>query len=270
MATGDSKRSQGRARRPLGPYDAPGDGPLAVASVELQVPLTFGEDLARRLALREVNPKEAFTVRDDAGVYFRAALKELGPDGGVAIAYERMARSPEPVVELTLACAVLARQRMIFVVQKATELGVARIVPLLTEHSVPREGLEHEKAHAWPGQVIRAAKQCRRSSLPELLVPTPLDAFLGSPAAGADLSLFLDDRVPDGSRRRTPVPASAPRRIVLFVGPEGGFADAEREKLAATAVPWVLGGRVLRAETAVLAGLTAVHLVWGDFREESR
>jgi 16S rRNA (uracil1498-N3)-methyltransferase len=152
---------------------------------------------------------------------------------------------------------------MIFVVQKATELGVARIVPLFTEYAVPPDGLEHEKAHAWPGQVVRAARQCRRSSLPELLAPMPLDTFLASPAAGADLSLFLDDQ-----NQGTPAPTVTPRRIILFVGPEGGFSDTEREKLKDRAFPWVLGGRVLRAETAVLAGLTAVQLAWGDFHED--
>jgi 16S rRNA (uracil1498-N3)-methyltransferase len=263
MSGYDAQRRQERARPGAGRYDAPGDPPLIVPSLELQVPFVFDGALARRLVRREVNPKEAFTVRNDAGAYFRAALTELGEDGGAAIPYERMPRSPEPVVEITLACAVLARQRMIFVVQKATELGVARIVPLFTEHAVPPHGLEHEKAHAWPGQVVRAARQCRRSSLPELLAPMRLEAFLASPAAGADLSLFLDDRS-DGA----PAPMVAPRRIILFVGPEGGFSDTERENLKNRAFPWVLGGRVLRAETAVLAGLTAVQLAWGDFQED--
>jgi 16S rRNA (uracil1498-N3)-methyltransferase len=263
MSGSDAQRRQGRARPAVGRYDAPGDPPLTVPSLELQVPFVFDGALARRLVRREVNPKEAFTVRDDRGTYFRAALKELGKDGGVAIPYERMLRSPESVVMITLACAVLARQRMIFVVQKATELGVARIVPLFTEFAVPPHGLEHEKAHAWPGQVIRAARQCRRSSLPELLAPMPLDAFLASPAAGADLSLFLDDR-----SHGTPAPTVTPRRIILFVGPEGGFSDTERENLKNRAFPWLLGGRVLRAETAVLAGLTAVQLAWGDFHED--
>lgn len=261
MSGYDAQRRQERARPGAGRYDAPGDPPLIVPSLELQVPFVFDGALARRLDRREVNPKEAFTVRNDAGAYFRAALTELGEDGGAAIPYERMPRSPEPVVEITLACAILARQRMIFVVQKATELGVARIVPLFTEHSVPPHGLEHEKAHAWPGQVIRAARQCRRSSLPELFAPMRFEAFLASPAAGADLSLFLDDRS-DGA----PAPTVAPRRIILFVGPEGGFSDTERENLKNRAFPWVLGGRVLRAETAVLAGLTAVQLAWGDFQ----
>ena len=250
-----------------GRSDAPGDEPLAVASaLTLNEPFRFDRGLAKRMRMREINAKEAFTVRDASGAYFRASLAAYDEKGGQAVAYERMSRSPEPTVDLTLACAVLARQRMHPVVQKATELGVRRIVPLLTQHSVPPDAVAHEQAHAWPGHVARAARQCRRSSLPHLLAPTPLDAFLASPLlAATDLRLFLDDRsdpVPDPSS----TPATPPRRIVLLVGPEGGFSDAERQRLAARARPWVLGGRVLRAETAVVVGLTAVHTTWGDFR----
>ena len=244
-----------------GRYDSPGDGPLESASLELEKPFSFDASLAKRLLRREVNCKEAFTVRDGGGIFCRASLKELSESGGTAVPYERLESSPEPCVEITLACAVLARQRMIFVAQKATELGVSRIVPLLSEHSVKPQDLEHEKAHAWPGQLIRAAKQCRRSSLPELLAPMTLDAFLASPAmAQAELCLCLDNvgaeqAAPDGS----------PKKIVLLVGPEGGFSEAERTKLEGKALSWKLGGRVLRAETAVLVGLSAVHLTWGDF-----
>lgn len=245
----------------MGPSDAPADPALEFPALELGTPFRFDAALARRLARREVNEKEAFTVRGAAGAFYRASVKQLGADGGLAVPYERCAVSPEPVVDITLACAVLARQRMLFVAQKATELGVARIVPLLTEFSVPADGLEHEKAHGWPGQVIRAAKQCRRSSLPELTPPMTLDAFLASPGAAADLCLCLDNvGVPAA------IPAKEPRRIVLIVGPEGGFSDAERKKLEGRALPWHLGGRVLRAETAVLVGLAAAHLNWGDFR----
>jgi 16S rRNA (uracil1498-N3)-methyltransferase len=246
-----------------GRYAAAGDEPLAVpATLNIDEPFRFDRGLAKRLRLREVNAKEAFTLRDGSGAYLRASLKEYDARGGSAVAYERMSPSPEPTIDLTLACAVLGRQRMHLVVQKATELGVRRIVPLLTDHSVPADAVEHEQAHAWPGHVARAARQCRRSSLPHLLAPTTLDAFLASPLlAAADLRLFLDDR----SNPTTPTPAESLRRIILLVGPEGGFSDAERHRLAAHARPWALGGRVLRAETAVLVGLTAVHILWGDF-----
>ena len=253
-----------------GRCDAPGDEPLAVpAALALGTPFRFDRGLAKRLRVREVNATEAFSLRDGSGTYFRASVKEYDAKGGWAVAYERMEHSPEPTVDLTLACAVLARQRMHTVVQKATELGVRRIVPLLTDHSVRPDGVAHEQAHAWPGHVARAAKQCRRSSLPHLLAPVALDAFLASPlSATADLRLFLDDRA-DPGRDAGPAAAGPPRRVVLLAGPEGGFSDAERHRLSAHASAWLLGGRVLRAETAVIVGLTAVHMTWGDFRRDA-
>lgn len=256
-------------------FDAPGDEPLSVAAtLGLNQPFRFDRGLAKRLRMREVNATEAFTLRDVSGAWFRASVKEYDAKGGLAVAYERMNRSPEPAIDLTLACAVLARQRMHLVVQKATELGVRRIVPLLTDHSVPADAVEREQAHAWAGHVARAARQCRRSSLPHLLAPTALDGLLASPLfASTDLRLFLDDRgdpAPASAGSRSEPPDNPPRRVLLVVGPEGGFSDAERQRLAAVARPWVLGGRVLRAETAVLVGLTAVHMTWGDFRRSSQ
>jgi 16S rRNA (uracil1498-N3)-methyltransferase len=259
---GAASRPEVQRPVPTGRYDAPGDEPIATESrLTLNEPFRIERAWVNRLERREVNPKEAFTIRDGSGGYFRASLKELSADGGLAVPYERMERSPEPIVDITLACSVLARQRMIFVMQKATELGVTRIAPLLTDHSVPAAGLEHERANAWPAQVVRAARQCRRGSLPEVLPPTSLDLFLISQAfMAADVCVMLDDR-----SDATPAPAEAPRRIVLLVGPEGGFSDAERSRLTGKARPWFLGGRILRAETAVIVGLTAVQMTWGDF-----
>src|SRR5687768_13614519 len=128
-----------------GRYAAPGDEPLAVpATLALNQPFRFDRGLAKRLRMREVNATEAFTLRDASGSYFRASVKEYDAKGGLAVAYEPMSRSPEPTIDVTLACAILARQRMHLVVQKATELGVRRIVPLLTECSVQTGAMEHE------------------------------------------------------------------------------------------------------------------------------
>ena len=250
--------------RPVERYAAPGDEPLSIGAIlTLDAPFRFDRGFAKRLRMREVNATEAFTLRDASGAYFRASVKEYDAKGGLAVAYERMSRSPEATVDITLACAILARQRMHLVVQKAVELGVRRIVPLLTDHAVPADAIEHEQPHAWAGHIARAAKQCRRSSLPHLLAPATLEAFLASPLfAATELRLFLDDR----SDVATVRPTAPPKRIVLLVGPEGGLSDAERSRLAASATPWPLGGRVLRAETAAIVGLSVVHTMWGDFK----
>ena len=244
-------------------YAAAGDAPLVIPMrLTLEQPFRLDRALMKRLRLREINTKEAFTIRDATGGYFRASLKESTERGGLALPYERMERSPEPIIDITLACAVLARQRMHFVMQKATELGVMRIVPLLTDHSIPPEGLAQEQAHAWAGHIARATRQCRRASLPGLHEPISLDLFLSSAMLkDADRCLFLDDQ-----NQAAVLEDQSPRRIVLIVGPEGGFSDAERAKLAAKASAWVLGGRILRAETAVVVGLAAVQMKWGDFR----
>src|SRR2546421_10072958 len=247
--------SQARDQTAASSFAAAGDEALSIpARLTLGETFRIDKGLVRRLRLREVNAKEAFTIRDASGDYFRASLKEWDERNGMALTYERMEGSPEPAIDITLACAVLARQRMHFVVQKATELGVRRIVPLLTDHSVPADGLAQEQAHAWAGHIARAARQCRRASLPELIAPMGLYNFLASTVfTAADLCLYLDDRGESAVPDPAPDPAG-PKRIVLITGPEGGYSDAERAKLAGTAGAWGVGGGGLRARRAGVGG----------------
>ena len=218
---------------------------------------------ARGLRFRQINPKEAFTIVDRVGAFFRASLTELRDDGGSATVYEAMPSSTESPAHITLLCAVLARQRMLGVVQKATELGVMRVVPTLTERSVPRSGLAHEKAHAWPGQALRASRQCRRASVPEVADAVPLAAALGDgEVRNATHRFYLDDQVGEAADLGEPTSTT---RIVFAVGPEGGFTDSERALLRShDASALRLGGRILRAETAALVGLALLQRAFGD------
>lgn len=231
--------------------------------------VTFGSLDARKLVAREIQVKEAFTFVDADGAFFRASLRALAPDRAEALVYERMTGSTESPARITLVCAVLSRQRMIPVVQKATELGCVRIVPALSDCSVDRGDLDREKPWAWPGQALRAARQCRRASLPEVLGPTPLADALAAPYfARARARFFLDDRAFGGGDPLRDAPASAD--YVLAAGPEGGWSDAERERLAhAGARSLALGARVLRAETAVYAGLAILQHRLGDLRSST-
>lgn len=221
----------------------------------------------KKLTFREVNVKEAFTIVSQDGTYFRASLKSASPTEGTAVVYERMSASTESPARITLVCAVLGRQRMITVVQKATELGCVRVVPVLSEHSVQPADLDKEKPWAWPGQAIKATRQCRRASVPEVLAALPLSVALAATYWKDARGRFsMDDR--DGRRHEDPfAKGAAPGDYALAVGPEGGWSDAERALLEkAGARPLALGSRVLRAETAVFAGLAILQHRLGDLR----
>lgn len=230
----------------------------------LDEPITLGAAQMKQILFREINVKEAFTLVDADGGYFRASLKEATAESGRAIVYEKMTGSTESRARITLVCAVLARQRMLVVIQKATELGCVRIVPVQTDHSVKPADIEKEKPWAWPGQAIKACRQCRRASVPEVLSVTPLAAALAAPYwTKANARFWLDDHA-KGTDPFSGQPETGD--YVLAVGPEGGFSDRERALLAkeANAVP--LGARILRAETAVFAGLSILQHRLGDLR----
>lgn len=251
---------------------APPHAPVRFAGV-LREGETFRLDAEamRGLAFREINVKEAFTIVDQDGRFFRASLKAASVDGGEAVAYEQMRHSTESPARITLVCAVLGRQRMILVVQKATELGCARVVPVLSEHSVQTRDLEREKPWAWPGQGLKGARQSRRASVPDVTKTLPLEkALVSSFWRDATHRFILDDRATAEPTRDPFPPLEEPMRerdLVLAVGPEGGWSDRERERLVeAGAISLALGARVLRAETAVFAGLAILQHRFGDLR----
>jgi 16S rRNA (uracil1498-N3)-methyltransferase len=238
-------------------------GPLRISQE-----IALGTELVVALQSREVNVKEAFSIFDSSGTCFRASLTALGDHSATALIYERFAASPESPLELTLFVAVLARQRMIFVAQKAAELGCARLIPIITAHSVqPGPAMEKEKPWAWQRQGLKGSRQCRRASILEVQTPLRLQAALASDAwASADVRVIQDDRGSDvdGVLGELSHPV---RKVALLSGPEGGFSDSERALLDAanpSALRARFGTRVLRAETAVLVGATLMQKRFGD------
>lgn len=239
----------------LGPIRHP--GPLALGqTLELSAPMLAA------LAFREINVSEAFTLADSRDVFFRASRKTETH----ALVYEQLPTSPESNARITLFCAILGRQRMIQVTQKAAELGCVALVPVLTRHSVQRgAALEKEKPWAWKGQSLKGARQCRRASVMHVAEPTSLrDALASREWCEARGRWFMDDRSEAASWNGEDGRSAD---YALLVGPEGGLSDEERTMLlAAGGAPLRLGGRVLRAETAVFSGLTVLQHRLGDMR----
>lgn len=220
-----------------------------------------------QIAAREINVTEAFTLVDADGACFRASLQEAGKESGRALVYEKMPGSTESRARITLVCAVLAKQRMLVVVQKATELGCVRIVPVFSDHSVKPTELEREKPSTWPVQAIKACRQCRRASMPEVHAVVPLASALAAPYwAAADERFWLDDRTAAGGDPFAEDEARGGGDYAIAIGPEGGWSDAERALLGRAGKPVPLGSRVLRAETAAIVGVALLQHRLGDLR----
>src|SRR5690606_106361 len=168
-------------------------------------------------------------------------------------------RPREQVPDFTLCAALLKKDRFDLVLEKATELGVRRIQPVLTRRGVA-DKLNLERARAI---VTEAAEQCARTALPELGEPVKLDRLVLDWPSGRRL-FFADEQ------GGTPAAAaftdnSGP--AALLVGPEGGFDDAEREAVRALpqACPISLGPRILRGETASIAAVALWMATAGDW-----
>jgi len=215
--------------------------------------------LTRVLRLR---PKAALTLFNGRGGEYAASIERVQrSEVQVAIgAHEPIEReSPFP---LTLAQGVSRGERMDLVVQKATELGVARLVPLLTERSIVRldEEQSDRKSSHWRAIAIAACEQCGRNRLPEVALPAQLREFLRQPS-GEGVRLLLS---PSATRRIEDVSRPAGGATVL-IGPEGGLSDAEQEDALTAGFTAVnLGPRVLRTETAAIASLTLLQREFGD------
>jgi 16S rRNA (uracil1498-N3)-methyltransferase len=176
----------------------------------------------------------------------------------MALAVERRTREVENVPDVWLAFAPVKRAQTDWLAEKATELGAVRLIPVMTRRTVAeRVKLERLEAIA-----IEAAEQCGRTWLPDICQPISLKQLLDERDPARRL-YFADE-----SGGEPAATAFIPGPALILVGPEGGFADEEREivRAGSNVVPISLGPRILRAETAALAALATFMAVAGDWR----
>ncbi len=176
----------------------------------------------------------------------------------MALTAVRRIREPENVPDVWLAFAPVKRARTDWLVEKATELGAARLIPVITQRTIA----ERVKLDRLEAIAIEAAEQCGRTRLPEIAEPISLKSLLGQREAARTFYLA------DESGGEPAADAFGPGPAMILIGPEGGFTDDERATIraAANAVPISLGPRILRAETAALAALATYMAIAGDWR----
>ncbi len=248
--------------------ELPGAGPPAAGQ---RATLDREESRHVRTVLR-LNDGDPLAVTDGRGHACEAVIRGGGKHA-VVVEVVRVATETDEVAtpQLHLACAVVKGKRFEFAVEKAVELGAHRLTPLLTLRGVidPREG----KQDRWRGLLQGALKQSGRCWLPELSEPTPLSAVLAAAAPGpvffgaapgdlvAEPPQLPMSLAAQAARRRLDG-QTAPERLTLLIGPEGGWeADELRVLAECDAIPVWLGPHVLRTETAAVAGLTVLQLV---------
>jgi 16S rRNA (uracil1498-N3)-methyltransferase len=191
-----------------------------------------------------------------------AKVAEAGKKGGT-LACLAQTRPLRPLPDLWLLFAPIKKARTDFIVEKAAEMGAARIVPVQTEFTnSERIRQDRLQAHA-----VEAAEQCGATTVAEVADLTRLDRLLADWPAERQL-MFCDEALAAQPPAATQPPAEPGAPWAILIGPEGGFSEAERKRLAALpqAHPTALGPRILRADTAAVAALTLWQMRHGEWR----
>ena len=200
---------------------------------------------------------------DGRGGEYSASLESIDKKRVVASVHGHQDTERESPLAVTLVQAVSSRDRMDVTLQKAVELGVARIVPVMGQRSVVRLSGERadQRVQHWQQVVIAACEQCGRNRVPPVEALIPLISFLQRPAPGVGRWMLSPQA--EQALRALEKPQAA---VELLVGPEGGLTD-EEEGAAVDAgfMPVRIGPRILRTETAAPALLAAMQALWGDF-----
>jgi len=241
--------------------------------IYLDAPLTAGQEvpldrdqanyLLNVLRLQRGAAVLLFNGRDGE---WRASLAGQGKRALSALVGERLREQP-PAGDLHFLFAPLKHARLDYLVQKAVELGVSRLQPVITRHTqVARVNLERMRAN-----VIEAAQQCGVLNLPDVAEPAVFSAAVGD---SERLLIFCDenaevsDPVAALASAGARLPQDRPAPLAVLIGPEGGFAEDERAALRQrpNVLRLSLGPRILRADTAAAAALALVQAVLGDWR----
>ena len=238
--------------------------------IYIDVPLRAGDTveldgdksryLGKVLRLRKGDAVTAFNGNDGE---FHATLAGVSKTMASLNLGDAIECGAESQLKVQLVQGISRGERMDFVVQKATELGVKRITPVLTEYGVVKlsaERAEKRQRH-WQKVAISACEQSGRVRPPLVEAPLTLKRWFGERSAAADTDLILKP-----GADKSLVSVAAPRtKVCLLVGPEGGFSQTEYEDAQISGfIPVSLGPRILRTETASIAALSVVQAIWGD------
>lgn len=220
--------------------------------------------LGRVLRMR---PGDHIVLLDNSGWAVEVELDQLTAHSVQAHPIHRWQPQTEPRTHLCLYQALTSEKKLDWVLQKGTELGVARFAPVITRRSLLQGDVSGKKLERWQRILTEAAEQSGRARLPELAPPMPLEQALAN--ITGDLSLIATVASPaQPLRAALESQETVPQQVNLFIGPEGGFEVGEVELARQQGVqPISLGPRILRTETAGIVALTAILYALGELEQ---
>jgi 16S rRNA (uracil1498-N3)-methyltransferase len=235
------------------------DAPLSSGSL-IELPATAAQHLGKVLRARS---GDEIVLFNGDGREFAAVIESIrGSRVTVSVGAGRTIDRESPLA-VTLVQCIARADRMDVIVQKATELGVARIVPVMSRRSVVRLDAAQaaSKAEHWRAIAVSACEQCGRNRLPAIEAPRQLTRYLGEAPPGTARLVLEPDAETSGAA------VEIGTAVEIAIGPEGGFDPEELDAFRLSGFRSVaLGPRVLRTETAAIAGLAWLQSRYGDFR----
>lgn len=224
--------------------------------------LNLPDNIIRHIHVLRLNAGDSITLFNGTGNDFAATLQTIGKRHAECHIHAQRQPENESPLAITLVQAVSSGERMDFTLQKSVELGVRAIQPIISERCVVRLSGERadKRVQRWQDIVIAACEQSGRSIVPTVLPIVSFSDYLRQMPPELHLMMSL--------RRATTLRdiAPAPQTLRLMIGPEGGWTPAEEQAALEAGVQTItLGKRVLRTETASLAALAAMQVLWGDF-----
>ena len=223
-------------------------------------------DLYRHMAkVLRLKVGEQVVLADGAGHEFIGVIREIGKESLLVIIQEVKAVPPVAGPAITLYQGLPKGDKLDFVLQKATELGVAEIVPFVAERSIARvrESEVAAKIARWQRVSQEAARQSGRSSVPEISFAGGMEAV--GRMAGHSVTFLLWEEERENGLKQVLAERPAPATIGVVIGPEGGLTPEEAAIARRSGfIPVSLGRRILRTETAALAVLAILQFHWGD------
>jgi 16S rRNA (uracil1498-N3)-methyltransferase len=229
----------------------------ATSSNFLELPTAAHRHAVQVLRLKEGSPIRLFNGQ---GQEYEAVLEHVTKRNSSAILGEKCTVNIESPLEITLLQGVSRGERMDFALQKAVELGVSRIIPIISERcnvQLSKGRADKRKIH-WQGVMISACEQSGRNIVPELCNVMQLEEALALNHVGS--CLVLDPLAETGFTT-----LERQDNIVLLIGPEGGLSEQEIQQAITAGFKAVkFGPRILRTETATVAALAVIQTMWGD------